>query len=194
MNKKIVLSATLFIVLLVAIPLVMTMLFSRQTSGGKIEIDQEINAPYLNPLKKKYTLVFFGYVGCTRVCTPILHQLAELYDSNAFQPLKPYVGVSFVNLMPELSPDQPQIFAHSFNPDFEGIFLTQKELMGVDRSFNLFFSKSLIEKGEIDHSDSIYLLYRGKDGKIILKRIYSTHPLDQVKIIEDIKQCIKELP
>ncbi len=192
MNKKIVLAVSLFTVLLLAVPLVMTMFLSQQTSGGKIKIDRVIDAPYLNTPKKEITLLFFGYVGCTKVCTPILHQIAIFYASKQFEPLKPYVGVSFVNLMPELSPEQPQLFARSFNPDFEGVYINQKELMGVDRSFKLFFSKDLIEKSEINHSDHLYLMIREKSGIVVLKNIYTTHPINQSLIIEDIQKLLSE--
>lgn len=192
MNKKILLAVTLFVFLLFAIPMMQILFFSQQTAGGKIEIDRTIEAPYLSPLKNEFTLLFFGYVGCTKICTPILQEMGKLYDSKEFQPLKPYVGVTFVNLMPEVTPEQPREFAHSFNPDFHGVYLNQQTLMSLDRTFNVFFSKSLSDKGEIDHSDSIYLLYRGKEGKIVLKNIYATHPLNKSQIVSDIQQLKSE--
>lgn len=190
MNKKIILAAIFFIILLIVLPLLQALLFSQHTSG-KIEVDQPLNAPYLKNSSKDLSLVFFGYVGCTKVCTPILHQLNGFYDSPEFAPLKPFVGLSFVNLMPEVMPDQPTAFAKSFNSDFEGIYLEQNELMGIDREFNLFFSKSLSNPTEIDHSDHIYLIER-KNGIVILKYIYTTHPINKSLIIEDIKRLLKE--
>jgi protein SCO1/2 len=191
MNKKIILAILFFILLLVIMPFVQTFFFAQQTSG-KIVINQPIDAPYLQHSRKKLTLVFFGYVGCTKVCTPILHQLDDFYDSPSFAPLKPLVGFSFVNLMPEMTPDQPQVFAQSFNPAFDGIYLTQKELMGIDREFSLFFSKSLAEAGEIDHSDHLYLLETKKNGHVILKNIYTTHPINYPLIIADIYTYLNE--
>lgn len=192
MNKKIVLAITLFIVLMIAVPLLLTLFFSQQTSSGKIVVNSAIDAPYLDHTQKEYTLVFFGYVGCEKICTPILDQLNDFYKSKEFSPIKPYTGVSFVNLMPELTPEQPQIFARSFNPDFEGVYLTQKQLMGVDRSFSLFFSKSLMEAGEINHSDHLYLIYHKQGSEIILKNIYSTHPMNRHQIINDISRYLNE--
>lgn len=192
MNKKIILAVTLFISIFVVIPLIMIMLFSQQTYGGKMVINRDIDAPYLENTKKEINLVFFGYVGCTKVCSPILQQIGDFYTSKAFKPLKPYVGVSFVNLMPELSSEQPNLFARSFNPDFEGIYLNQKELMKIDRSLNLFFSKSLSEEGEIDHSDHLYLVEREKSGIVVLKNIYSTHPINRLLIRKDIQKLLSE--
>jgi protein SCO1/2 len=191
MNKKIILAVTLFVLLLIAVPFVQGLFFAQQTTG-KIMINKPINAPYLKDTNKDLTLIFFGYVGCVRVCTPILHQLDDLYDSSAFAPLKPFVGVSFINLMPELGTNQPQAFAESFNPQFEGVYLTQKELMGIDREFSVFFSKSLSEKGEIDHSDHLYLIEREKSGTVVLKNIYTTHPINKALIVSDIQKLLNE--
>ncbi|MDD2267371.1 SCO family protein [Sulfuricurvum sp.] len=191
MNKKIVLAVVLFVVLLVAVPFIQALFFTQQTAG-KIVINQPINAPYLNNTKKEITLVFFGYVGCVRVCTPILHQLNDFYDSPQFAPFQGTVGVSFVNLMPELDKNQPQLFAESFNHEFEGVYLTQKELMSIDRELNVFFSKSLSESGEIDHSDHLYLIEREKSGIVVLRNIYTTHPINRSLIVDDIRKLLSE--
>ncbi len=191
MNKKIILAFTLFVLLLVAVPLFQSFFFTHQ-SVGRIMIDQPIDAPYLKDGKKDLSLVFFGYVGCTRVCTPILYQIDDFYDSSLFAPLKPFVGVIFINLKPEVEIDQPKSFAQAFNPQFEGLYLTQKELMGIDREFSVFFSKSLSEKGEIDHSDHIYLIERKKSGIVVLKNIYTTHPINRAVIVSDIQKLLNE--
>jgi protein SCO1/2 len=191
MNKKFILAFTLFALLFIGVPLLQSVFFSKQTAG-KIIINQPIDAPYIKHTKKDLTLVFFGYVGCVRICTPILHQLDDFYDSSSFKILKPFVGVSFVNLMPEIGMDQPQAFAESFNHDFEGIYITQKELMNIDREFSVFFSKSLSDKGEIDHSDHLYLIERQKSGIVILKNIYTTHPINRSLIVEDIRKLLSE--
>lgn len=193
MNKKIILAVSFFIILLIVLPFAQTLIFSQQTSG-KMSIENAIEAPYLTSMEKDLTLVFFGYVGCVKVCTPILYQLDDLYDSHEFAPVKPFVGFAFVNLMPEVQPDQPKAFAKSFNPDFDGIYLTQKELMGIDRDFSLFFSKSLADSTEIDHSDHIYLIEKENNGIVILKNIYTTHPLNKDQIIADIKHYRSETP
>lgn len=191
MSKKIILASILFLFLLIAIPMIQFFMLT-QENGGRIAVNKRIEAPYLNENQKEYLLVFFGYVGCVKVCTPVLHQIGDFYASAQFAPLKPFVGVSFVNLMPELAPDQPDMFAKSFHPDFKGVYLMQKELMRVDRQFSLFFSKSISDPGEIDHSDHLYLIQRKKDGSLILKNIYSTHPIDRAMIMDDIRKLQKE--
>lgn len=176
-------------VLILVIPAIQSMLFASH-STGKMVIDKKLDAPYLKGSNQDVMLVFFGYVGCTKVCTPILQELNKLYDSNELK--KENIELVFVNLMPELKPDQPDIFAKSFNPSFRGVYLTQKELMRIDRELGIFFSKSIKDTTEIDHSDNLYLIKKQKDGTLILKSIYSMHPLKSDVLINDIEKLCKE--
>ena len=191
MNKKIILAVLFFIFLLMTVPILQSLFFAQQTTG-KIIVNKNIDAPYLAPADKDLILVFFGYVGCVKVCSPILKQLSNFYDSAEFAPVQPFVSFSFVNLMPQLESNQPDLFAKSFNPEFKGIYLSQKELMGIDRQFSLFFSNSLRDEGEIDHSDHLYLVQRQKNGLLLLKNIYTMHPLNQKRLIHDIHEIQKE--
>lgn len=190
MNKKIILATLFFIFLLMVAPLLFSFMFSHQ-SYGKITVEQQIDAPYLANTSKDWMLIYFGYVGCTKVCTPILHDLDDFYDSTSFQPLKKSVGFCFVNLMPEVEQDQPDAFAKAFNTEFDGFYLTQKEILSIDREFNLFFSKSLRDVAEINHSDYLYLVHQGENGALVLKNIYTTHPLNRELIISDIHELQK---
>lgn len=165
--------------------------YANQTKG-KIVMDETVNAPYLQKNAKRFQLVFFGYVGCKAVCTPMLHELSAFYESPAFARLKPYVGVSFVNLIPEMEPNLPQAYAQSINPNFVGIHLNKKELASIDKEFSLFIAKRLNEPGEIDHSDHVYLIERDKNGNLLLKNIYITHPMNKEKIISDINSFLAE--
>lgn len=191
MSKKAMLGILFFFLMILVIPAVQSMLFASR-SAGKIVIEEKLDAPYLQMSDKDFMLIFFGYVGCTKVCTPILHQLDEMYISKEFAPLQKTVGVTFVNLMPELAPDQPERFAQSFNPLFRGVYLSQKELMNIDRELAVFFSKSMSETTEIDHSDNLYLVEKLQDGSLVLKSIYSMHPLNRKMLINDISQLREE--
>lgn len=159
--------------------------------SGKKATDETINAPYLQKNPKRFQLVFFGYVGCQKVCTPMLHELSAFYESRRFSRLKRFVGFSFVNLVPEMEPHLPQAYAKAINPNFIGIHLNQKELASIDKEFSLFIAKRLNEPGELDHSDHLYLIERDKNGTLLLKNIYHTHPLDKEKVISDINRFLK---
>lgn len=191
MTKRIVLSVFLFIMMILVIPTVQSLLFASHTTG-KMIIEKELAAPYLQGSEKEMMLVFFGYVGCVKVCTPILQELDKLYDSKEFAKNKGNVDLMFVNLMPELEPDQPDRFAKSFNPSFKGVYLTQKQLMSLDRELGVYFSKSIGDSAQIDHSDNLYLVKKQKDGTLILKSIYSMHPLKSEMLISDIEKMSNE--
>lgn len=165
--------------------------FANQSKHKGI-MDETVNAPYLQKNPKRFQLVFFGYVGCKAVCTPMLHELSAFYESPSFIRLKPFVGVSFVNLIPEMEPNLPQAYAQSINPNFIGIHLNKKELASIDKEFSLFVAKRLNEPGEIDHSDHVYLIERDKNGSLLLKNIYITHPMNKEKIISDINSFLTE--
>jgi len=176
--------------LLIGIPVLLPILYTQQYKG-KIVVNRPVEAPYLRHSDKDFYLVFFGYVGCTKICTPMLQKLSAMYDSDEFSTLKPSVGFLFVNLMPEVQPDQPQEFARLFQPTFEGVYLDQKQLMNIDRDFAVFFSKSLKDAGELNHSDYVYLIQQHRNGVVELKTIYMTHPLNEGMMIEDIRHTIR---
>lgn len=170
MVRKRLPSIVLLVALAVAGPVALSLLFSTQTKG-RLEINRPIDAPYLQGSPHEFELVFFGYVGCTNVCTPILEEVARMYRSDTFAPLRQRVGVTFVNLLERVGPDQPQVFASAFDPSFRGVY----------------FLKTLDREGEIDHSDHLYLVHRDHDGSVTLINIYLTHPINPEIIIRDIR-------
>lgn len=177
----------LLLTLLAVLPFVFSMLFSKTAlSQGKIVVNKQINAPFLSSIKKDNIVVFFGYVGCTKVCVPILSELNSIYESQKMEVFKKTTAFVFVNLTPEIPSDEPQIFARGFNSDFKGIYLSKRELFNIDREFALFYSAGLTDKKEIAHSDSVYLI-KNENGKFILKNIYMTHPFKPDLLLEDIK-------
>ena len=149
-----------------------------------MEINEEIKADFIKS-DKKIILLFFGYVGCSDVCTPILYELNNLYNSKEFKDIKKDVEILFVNLTPEVELFQPDLFAKYFNDDFNGIYLSKKETLNIDRNFGVFFSKDLTEETELNHTDHIYLIDNSLERKM-LKTIYTSHPLNKIKIINDI--------
>lgn len=191
-SKRVLLAALFFIGLLVLFPIVQALVFTGKTKG-KIVVDKTVDAPYLNHSKNNLFLVYYGYVGCTKVCMPILQNVSQFYESEMMAPIKRKVGFVFVNLMSEVSQEQPDAFAKVFHPQFEGVYLTQKELMRIDRDFNLFFSRSLNDPTEINHSDYVYLMEREKNGSLRLHAIYMTHPLNYKILAHDINRRLEEM-
>jgi protein SCO1/2 len=181
MNSKIffVLLALFFLLT----PLLYSLLFS-SSKKGVIRIEKNISAPFLD-VKRKFTLLFFGYVGCEDVCTPILQQLHNLHDSDGFTQFKKDVSFVFVNLTPEIDPAQADLFAKFFDTSFEGIYLSKKELFSIQRDFALYFSQDISDKMKINHTDYVYLLETTKQG-LILHSIYATHPFMHKELLQEL--------
>ncbi len=186
-SKYKVLLAVLMLAFFLFVPLASSLFFSSHTNGV-ISVDKKIQADYIQS-DKHIILVFFGYVGCEKVCTPILQNLANLYASKKFDAFRDKIDIYFINLTPQIDPTAPNLFAKYFNKDFKGVYLSQQELFKIDRNFGVFFSKSLEDKEELNHTDNIFLL-ENIAGNLRLKKIYTTHPLNETKITEDIMQML----
>lgn len=172
----------LLVLFFVTVPLFQSLIFSTQ-SEGVIYVKEDITLDFLHS-DKKNILIYFGYVGCANICTPFLQKLNHLYESDAFAPLKKDTDVFFVNLTPNIEPEQADMFAKIFNEKFQGIYLSKKELFNIDRNFGLFFSDNLRDIGEVNHTDYLYFVQNKFDTKH-LHSIYFTHPLRIQKLIDD---------
>lgn len=177
---------TLFFILLLffsAIPFIHSIFFS-QNSQGAMTVKKEVKADFIKS-DKRFVLLFFGYFGCRDVCTPILEEMSKLYESKEFEEVKESVDFVFVNLTPEVESFQPDLFAKYFNNAFKGVYLSKSELFSMDRNFELYFARSLSDDTELNHTDNIYLIENNQNSKV-LKSIYSTHPIQRKKLIDDI--------
>jgi protein SCO1/2 len=187
LNKKVsftFLALTSFMLLFV---LLQNLLFSStHLQNSKLVVNKKIDSNILDSIKEQNIVLFFGYVGCVDICTPLLQELNAMYSSDAFQELQGSTAIVFVNLIPELKSDQAQLFASFFNDKFTGIHLSKKELYTIDRKFSLFYTPSISDKNELSHSDSIYFLKK-ENKALILKNIYMTHPFNAKQLTEDIK-------
>lgn len=182
----------LFITLLIGIPLIMLFLGKDNVQGSKIEVNKNVEIPWLEKSEKKVTLVFFGYVGCADVCAPLLYELKNMYRSRAWQKFNAEVEVVFINLIPQMQPSIVNPFAKSFDVDFKGVYLNRKNLTKIEREFRLFFSASIFDKEVVNHTDHIYLINNSRRISRTLYAIYPTHPLNKEQLTEDIKTITTE--
>lgn len=190
-KTKIFFTVTMFVLFLFAIPIFQSLLFSSSAlKNSKIIVNKEVNADFLKNIDKENIVLFFGYVGCSDVCTPILEQLNNTFLSDEAKNLKDNTAVVFVNLIPQLDSEQPQLFASYFNKDFIGVHLSKKDLYAIDRKFSLSYSDGIADKNELSHSDFIYLLKRQNPTNMVLKNIYMTHPLNAKELIKDIEELL----
>ncbi len=154
-------------------------------SSGTLIVDKKIESKVFEGFKNKYIFVFFGYVGCTTICTPRLQELSEIYDKTKEESID--IRTLFVNLVDTVEEEHSNRFASYFNKEFKGISLNKKALNQIQNEFNVYNIPSLSEDNEYNHTSFLFLLKRNKNNDYSLIRIYTHTPFDKKKIIEDLK-------
>jgi protein SCO1/2 len=199
MSKKLYLGFMLSLVILVSIlTMIIPTLFTKNIS--RITLNKEIDLPLVLDDEKEVKLVFFGYSGCTDVCTPRLNELSEFYTS-LDEKMKKKVGVEFFDISTPYDTTLPQRFAKFFNKDFNGIYLNKTILREYTKAFNVFFAPSLTDKTEFEHTANLYLVQKNTDESSIagnyknnktIKYIYNSYPYDFKQIKSDIEELTNE--
>jgi len=179
----------LFFVLLVSIAIMIIPTFF--TKGiSRVELHNKIVLPLVLDDKKDVKIIFFGYSGCTDICTPRLESLSHFYkDLNAS--VKQRVGVEFLDISVPYDKTLPMRFAQFFHKEFKGIYLSQTNLREYTRAFNIYFAQSLSDKTEYDHTTNIYLIKKSAQDKEI-RYVYSSYPYDFKQIKKDIRELLNE--
>ncbi len=189
MGKKAYLAFMLLLVIAVSILIMVLPTFSTKNIS-RISSSKGINLPLILNDEKEIKLLFFGYSGCINICTPRLQAINELYSSLDEETRK-RVGVEFLDISVPEEITLPAEFASSFNKEFKGIYLSQETLRAYTKEFKVFFSPSLINKIEFDHTSNLYLVKKSKNKKEI-RFIYSSYPYDFKQIKLDIKELLDE--
>ena len=156
--------------------------------GGRIILNKEIHAPFLDEVTQKdELLLFFGYVGCTDVCSPFLNQMHNLLDHKELEEKRKKIDLVFINLLFDMPMEEAKAFAHIFDKNFIGINVDKAVLSKLQQDFKLYFSTSLFDKSVINHTDYLYALKRGsKKGSWIIKAFYFTKPLNEKALTEQL--------
>jgi len=157
---------------------------------SRIPINKEIDLPLILDDEKELKLVFFGYVGCVDICSPRLYAINELYESLDKKTQK-RVGVEFIDISTPHDKTLPNKFALSFNKEFKGIYLNKQILRDYTKAFSVYFSPSLMDKTEFDHTSNLYLVKKSKMKKKI-KYVYNSYPYDFKQIKLDIEELLHE--
>ena len=188
--KKNSIPALLVFLLLTASVLIMVSptFFSKDLS--RIELKQDLQLDLVLSEKYDLELVFFGYAGCVDVCTPRLDDLAKWYTSIP-NDTQEKVNVKFIDLSVPEDTELPATFAKAFHKDFTGVFLDESVLRIYSKAFGVYFSTSLMDENEIDHTTHLYLVKRDATGKK-LRFIYTAYPFDFKQIQSDIEELSNE--
>ncbi len=185
------LQSTSMIVLVIVVSILIMIIPTFFTKGiSRVILNKELNLPLILNDDKEVKLLFFGYSGCTDICTPRLYSLDKFYktiDKN----ITSRVGVEFLDISVPHDNSLPSRFAKFFNPNFKGIYLSSDVLRKYTKEFDVFFSKSLIDETEYDHTANIYLVKKSKNKKE-LRYVYSSYPYDFKQINLDIEELLNE--
>ena len=189
MSKKALSFILISFVLFFSIGIIFTPTFFAH-KVSRISIDKEINLPLILNSKKELTLLFFGYSGCTDICAPRLQSLSKFYSSLDTR-YKNQITIEFIDISVPIDKELPQKFAKYFHSDFKGTYLSNNILRDYTRAFSVYFSQSLFDKTEYDHTTHLYLLQKKQNIKK-LKYIYNAYPFDYKQITLDIKGLLDE--
>lgn len=189
MKKRV--AASILILLAISISILIVTLptfFAKELS--RTELRQELELEHVLDGSQEIELLFFGYAGCSDICAPRLQAIGNWY-STLEQKMQERLSVKFLDLSIPEERGLPDTFAKAFHKAFTGVFLEQKELRLYTRAFSVYFSPSLLNEREIDHTTHLYLAKRDTKGKE-LRFIYSAYPYDFKQIQSDIKELIHE--
>ena len=175
---------SLLVIVLIGFPQIYS-----SNSSGRIDKEIDIDFKYLKDETSDIVLLYFGYVGCDTICVPSMTEINEIYNKINNKNVKVY----FINLLVNLDQNLPQLFAEHFNENFKGIYLDKKELLKVTSQLNVVFSKSLVDKYELNHAGYLYILQKDDTNNgYKQKYIYTTRPFKQNIIVEDINKLLKQ--
>lgn len=189
MKKKLLPASMLILVVMVSILIMVIPTFF--TKGiSRVTLNKEVNLPLILNDDKDVKLLFFGYSGCTDICTPRLQSLNTFFKT--LDPdIKQKVGLEFLDISVPYDEELPSRFAQFFNPNFKGIFLSSNIVREYTRMFDVFFSQSLMDEAEYDHTANIYILKKSQNKKE-LRYIYNSYPYDFKQINSDIRGLLNE--
>ncbi len=185
------LHAASILLLVIAVSIFIMIIPTFFTKGiSRVALKKEVNLPLVLNDDKDIKLIFFGYSGCRDICTPRLGSIGTFYKT-LDKEIQKRVGVEFLDISVPYDKTLPSRFAQFFNSDFKGIYLSQTILRDYTKIFDVFFSPSLLDETEYDHTANLYLMKR-TSGKKELRYIYSAYPYDYQQISQDIKELINE--
>ncbi|HVH84388.1 MAG TPA: SCO family protein, partial [Steroidobacteraceae bacterium] len=103
------------------------------------------------------TLVYFGFTHCPDVCPTTLAKLAQLRRQPGLDSLR----VLFVSIDPQRdSPAAVGLYAHAFDPSFQGVTGKPAEIESLARNFAVAVNRVDLPGGDytMDHSAVVFLV------------------------------------
>jgi protein SCO1/2 len=157
-------------------------MLSDPDNAGRSEKRMDLDFPFLKKEKSEVVLVYFGYVGCTRVCSPALEDLAEIYREARKRDPQHLPAVWFVNMTPEMDTSSVQSWAEHFDKGFKSYAPNEDELQGMVETLNLVYTQL---GAEAEHMPYAYLIRKTAKGYELVY-IYTSSPYNRSLILNDI--------
>jgi len=153
---------------------------------GKIYKQVDTNFNFLKNENSDYVLLYFGYVGCTTICSPALTQINQIYkELNADR-----FSFYFINLQVNTPEEIVDQFAKHFNKNFNGIYLNNDKIKKITNKLNVKYVPSMLDKNEIDHTGFLHVLKKEEKNIYQQKFLYTTKPFEIQEIIKDLNNTL----
>ncbi len=133
-------------------------------------------------LTRAPTLVYFGFTRCPDVCPTTLAKLAQARRQAALATLR----VLFVSIDPGRdTPAAVGLYAHAFDPSFEGVTGRPEEIRAVARNFAVAVNRVDLPGGDytMDHSAVVFLV--DKEGIVAI----FTPPFEVPALAADLRRA-----
>jgi protein SCO1/2 len=116
--------------------------------------------------RNQYLLISFGFSSCTYVCPTILSDWAKMFKELPEKKAKQLQAI-MISLDPERdSPEHMDQFSKLFNPGFQGLSGSTKQIAHTAKNFRVTYHKVDIgDDYQINHSSMSYLV--DPQGKLI---------------------------
>ena len=189
MRKKFLGAFLLFLALLVSFGVMLAPTFFTK-NVSRVEVRQSFELEHILSGEKKVELLFFGYAGCSDVCSPRLASLGAFYEGLPPK-TKSALGLRFIDVSSPRDKTLSQRFAEYFHKDFVGLALDATSLREYAKFFGVFFAPSLSEDMEFDHTAHLYLVAKKENVKRVYY-VYSAYPYDFLRIRQDIEELLNE--
>lgn len=182
------------LLILIAVVFVSILVMIIPTFGSKnisrVSLNKKLNLDLILNDDKDIKLIFFGYSACPDICSPRLEAINNYYKS-IDKSNKNRIGVEFLDISSPIDKSLPQRYAEFFNINFKGIYLDLNILREYTKAFEVYFSKSLLNETEYDHTGNLYVVKKTNNSKY-LRYIYNSYPYDFEQINKDIKGLLDE--
>ena len=155
--------------------------------GGDFEMLDHTGKPFTQEnLKKKFSLVFFGFTFCPDICPTSLLLMQQVKGALPPKFVK-NLQVVFVTIDPDR--DTPEVlkeYLASIMPSAIGLTGTEKQVKQMADAYRVYYAKNKKTKNQdfylMDHSGFIYLM--GPDGKYLK---HFSHKTSKEEMIQELK-------